>query len=257
MAIGGIASMHGNSTVLLGHAEGVVVDVMARIIRDDTESEIRRNAARNLRIIGCGNETGRVASRKGVLDTLSNSVMNDSCFGNRVESADVLARMASCMRSDITSYPAFLGILSNILSSSTIACVELSVRTIDLLSSIPENQVVLAEYQGMIQALARAASYDSSTPSIREHVTSALLNISCEPQICENMISVVLLTSLVKSLSIFDFENRRARENAVRIVVKLSSVSPNKTRIAHHDGLLNSLVQFSMFSQNQQLKNDV
>ena len=82
MAIGGIASMHGNSTVLLGHAEGVVVDVMARIIRDDTESEIRRNAARNLRVIGCGNETGRVASRKGVLDTLSNSVMNDLCFGN-------------------------------------------------------------------------------------------------------------------------------------------------------------------------------
>ena len=29
MAIGGIASMHGNSTVLLGHSEGVVVDVMA------------------------------------------------------------------------------------------------------------------------------------------------------------------------------------------------------------------------------------
>ncbi len=258
-AIGSLAIADENSMIFVTHGEGVVLQTMQRLVEEEEDSVIRRQAARALRCFGRKDTVEMIVDRRGIVEALCGVAMNDPSVEAQIEAIEALAAFVSHAHALAPFYNNILDAIVNIAHSTPpTSCIEALAKTMNALSFIQHHRRPMVDHHDLLRTMTIIASNPTNGSIIcREQCASAINNLSCDEGNREQLTPNYILSFLMFAMS-NKFRNERLMQTyAVKAIVNLSKFEKNKKCIAHEKGLLSLLIDYTAETQNSSIKDDV
>lgn len=237
-------TMEADSCVLIAlHGEGIILDVLSRLVSEDADPVIRRRAARALRFLARDKAAMLIVDK--TVHVLSQSAIHDHSREVRIEAAEAFASCAVVVQAQMPHHDAVLSALTNLATDDAVMP-DVIARVLKKQAIHPQNRVAIAKHDGLLPLLARIALSASSSLTAKEDANRALKDLSAEESNREIMATTThVLAALVKNSLERQEETRLGRDYATRAIVNLASLPSNMKRMVTHAGLLKALVQYA------------
>lgn len=257
-AIGSLAIADENSLAFVTHGEGIILQIMQKLVEEEEDSIIRRRAARALRCFGRKETVEMIVDCRNIVDSLCNVAMKDTSIEAQIEAIEALACYISHAHEMKPYYKKMLDAMVNIANSSPPAsCIETLIKTLNTLSCFERHRKPMTDHAELIKTISKMTKSQKTSITCLEQASSAFYNLSCDEEARETMMNTDLLKLLV-SIGSNDLEEGSLCKNyAVRALVNLGSAESNRECMAQEDGLLKCLIQFASVSQDSATKDEV
>jgi len=256
-AIGSLAIEDENSMVFVTHEEGVILQIMQRLLEKDGDAVVRRRAARALRCFGRKDTVGMIVDRQGIVDALCRVATDDPTIEVQVEAVEALACYVSQAEAMSPYYGSIMDAMIKIAKSSpSSSCMETLAKTMNTLACYENHRKPMVNHRHLLETMTSLAIELSSTTLSREHTVSALHSLSCDEENREKMACSHVLITLVTIASDERGESSTAQLNAIRALNNLALSDTNKKCMANEKGLLRSLLQYATISLDPTLKDE-
>ena len=245
-AITSLAIEGRNSMIFVTHGEGVILQIMKRLVEEDSDPVVRRRAARALRSFGRRDTVEMIVDSRGIVDALCRVAMNDSNVETQVEAIEALACYVTHTHG-MTSY--YSNIMNSIIkisrSSQSACCIEALAKTMNALAYFESNRLPMVNHYALLKTLTSIATHPMSTTLSKEFSASALYNLSCEDNNRSTMSSSYVLKTLISLASNERAEALVTRSYAVKSLVKLATLETNRKCMAKETGLIRCLLHYA------------
>jgi hypothetical protein len=238
------------------HGDGALLNVLRRLVGEESDHVMRRRAARALRLLACDKAIPLLIQDSNLMDTLYSSALNDSTREVRIEAAKAFANCAALIRAPMPQHDAILKSLTTLATGSTVMP-EVIARALKEQALHPLNRVPMADHRGLLEALAAIATQANGSITAKEYAMGALLDLSCEEVNREKMVTSAVLRALVENALDRSHDTHTIRAQAMNSLLNLSSVESNLKRMANHEGLLRALVQYASTAPEERSKRAV
>jgi len=256
-AIGSLAIADENSIAFVTHGEGIILQIMQRLVLEEEDSIIRRRAARALRCFGRKETVEMIVDCRGIVDSLCNVAMKDSSVEAQIEAIEALACYISHANEMSSYYNKMLDAMVNIANSSPPpSCIETLIKTMNTLSCSARHRKPMTDHPDLLKTVSQIAK-TQKTVTCLEQTSSAFYNLSCDEEAREKMISSQILRMLINIGSNELEDGMLASTYAVLALVNLATPESNRICMAQEDGLLKCLIQFASVSQDSATKDQV
>merc|ERR1712194_322852 len=95
-----------NSLIMVLHGEGVIINILLRLMCYDEDYVIRRRAARALKLLSRRDTVEMLTNYQGMVDALINVAINDVNWETQIEATETLACYASHLQVTMGCYEA-------------------------------------------------------------------------------------------------------------------------------------------------------
>lgn len=252
-------TMESNHCVaMVMNGDGLLLNVLKRLLAEDADQVVRRRAARALRHLACDKAIPLLINDTDLMDTLSFRALHDSTPEVRIEAAKAFASCAAFIRAPMPQHAAILESLTNLATERTLVP-EVVAKALKEQALHPLNRVPMAEHMGLLEALATIATRRNGSLAEKEYATSALYELSTEEVNREKMVTTAVLEALVVNVREQIHENRNTviRDQSMKALLNLATIESNRKRMVIHDGLLKALVQYAATAPEQENKGRV
>jgi hypothetical protein len=238
------------------HGDGALLNVLRRLIGEESDEVVRRRAARALRLLASDKVIPLLIGDIYLMDTLYASALHDSNREVRIEAAKAFASCAAFIRAPMPQYDAILKSLTALATGPTVAP-EAIAKALKEQALHPLNRVPMADHRGLLEALAVFATRESGSIAAKEYAMGALYDLSCEEVNRKKMATPAVLKALVENALDRNHDNRTIRDQAMNSLLNLSSIESNRKRMVNHEGLLKALVQYAATAPEEETKRAV
>jgi hypothetical protein len=239
------------------HGDGVLLNVLRRLIGEESDEVVRRRAARALRLLACDKAIPLLIHDSNLMNTLYTSALYDSTREVRIEAAKAFTSCAALIRAPMPQHDAILKSLTNLATGPTVVP-EVIAKALKEQALHPLNRVPMADHRGLLEALATIATQENGWTAAKEYAMGALYDLSCEKENREKMaIAPAVLRALVLNTLDRNHDTHAIRVLAMDSLLNLTSVESNLKRMANHDGLLRALVQYAATAPEEESKRAV
>lgn len=238
------------------HGDGALLNVLRRLIGEESDDVVRRRAARALRLLACDKVIPLLINDSYLMDTLYACALHGSTPEVRIEAAKAFTSCAALIRAPMPQHDAILKSLTSLATGQTVAP-EIVAKALKEQAVHPLNRVPMAGHRGLLEALAVFATREDVSTTTREYVTGALYDLSCEEMNRETMATPAILKALVENAMDRNHDTRTIRDQALNSLLNLSSMKSNQKRMANHEGLLKVLVQYAATAPGEESKQAV
>lgn len=238
------------------HGDGVLLNVLKRLVVEESDSVIRRRAARALRLLARDKAIPLLINDSSLMDVLASCALHDTTREVRMEAANAFTSCASLVRAPMPQHDAVLKSLTS-LARETPAVPGVVAKALKEQALHPMNRVPMANHMGLLTALATIAMDEHGSVAAKGYATSALHDLSTEEANREKMATPEVLRALVQNALDRNNEMREIRDHAMHTLLNLSSVDSNLKRMATHEGLLKAFVQYAATAPEAESKGAV
>lgn len=244
--------------LLVLHGDGMLLNVLKRLLVEDEDSVIRRRSARTFRLLTNEASAPLMVRRADVMALLSNCSLQDENHAVRCEAAEAFSKCAGLVHPRL---PHFNTVIDAVIRLSKSPGIPLEVlgRALRDQSFSPDNRLAIGQNPALVRILADIAqSFDSPEPA-REDACCAFSQLSEEDEIRSRLCADELrvLNALVCNAQGPAYDQSKRRKYAVQALVNLCALPANRNVMASHDLLLKTLLQFAAMSTDSKLKGDV
>ena len=246
-----------NSMIFVTHGEGVILEIMKRLVEEDSDPVVRQRAARALRYFGRRDTVEMIVNYRGIIDALCRVGMNDSSVETQVEAIGALACYVKHAHGMTPYYSNIMNSIIKIARSSRSACcIEALAKTMNGLAYFESNRLAMVNHCALLKTLTSIATHPLSTTLSNEFSASALHNLSCEDNNKSTMSSSYVLRTLISLASNERVEALVTRSYAVKALVNLATLETNRKCMAQETGLLRCLIHYATTTTGD-VKDDV
>lgn len=238
------------------HGDGALLNVLRRLIGEESDEVVRRRAARALRLLACDKVIPLLINDSYLMDTLYASALHGSTREVRIEAAKAFTNCAALIRAPMPQHDAILKSLTALATGLTVAP-EVIAKALKEQAVHPLNRVPMADNRGLLEALAMFATRENGSITAKEYATGALYDLSCEEMNREKMATPAVLRALVENAMDRNPDTRTIRDQAMNSLLNLSSIELNRKRMVNHEGLLKVLVQYAATAPEEETKQAV
>ena len=257
-AIGSLAIADENSLAFVTHGEGIILQIMQRLVEEENDSIIRRRAARALRCFGRKETVDMIVDCRGIVDSLCKVAMEDPSVEAQIEAIEALACYTSHASEMAPYYNKMLDAIVNIANASPpLSCIETLIKTLNSLSCFERHRKPMADHPHLLRTVSTMANGKKTSIICMEQTASAFYNLSCEEEARAKLNDSCILSLLVSVGSNEQEDGALAITYAVRALVNLAVPEDNRTCMAQEDGLLKCLIQFASVSNDSATKDEV
>mmetsp|Transcript_28408 Transcript_28408/g.43506 ORF Transcript_28408/g.43506 Transcript_28408/m.43506 type:complete len:594 (+) Transcript_28408:178-1959(+) len=257
-AIGSLAIADENSIAFVTHGEGIILQIMRRLVEEEEDAIIRRRAARALRCFGRKETVEMIVDCKDIVNSLCKVAMQDKSIEAQIEAIEALACYISHAHEMTSYYKKMLDAMVNIANSSPpLSCLVTLVKTMNTLSCFDRHQKPMTDHPELLQTVCQIAKKSKATVTCLEQAASVFYNLSCDEESREKITTPQILEVLVSIGSKDDADAILANAFAVRTLVNLAKFEDNRIVMAQENGLLKCLIQFASTSQDSTTKDEV
>jgi len=256
-AIGSLAIEDENSMVFVTHGEGVILQIMQRLLEKDSDAIVRRRAARALRCFGRKDTVGMIVDRQEIVESLSRVAMGDPTIEAQVEAVEALACYISHAETMSPYYGSIMDAIIKIAKSSpSSSCIETLAKTMNMLACHESHRIPMVNHVYLLETMTSLATNLSSTSISRKYVAKALHSLSSEDDNREKMACTHMLITLIAIASDEKDECGTARQHAIRTLNNLAQNERNKKPMVDAKGLLKCLLEYATISLDLTLKDE-
>ena len=257
-AIGSLAIAEENSMIFVTHGEGVILQIMQRLVEEEEDSVIRRRAARALRCFGRRETVGMIVDQRGIVQSLCTAAMNDPSVEAQIEAIEALSTFVSHTHVLAPFYNNILDAIITIANSDPPpSCVEALSKTMNALSCSQEHRQPMIDHSDLLWTMISISSNPSSTGICREQCASTIYNLTCDEDNRGKMASKLVLSFLIMTLSSEYRRERLSQTYSVKAVANLAAFEKNRKCLVNERDLLHSLIEFAAVSDNSDTKETV
>jgi len=238
------------------HGDGTLLNVLKRLVVEESDEVVRRRAARALRLLARDKAIPLLINDASLMDTLASCALNDATREVRMEAANAFASCASLVRAPMPQHDAVLKSLTS-LAKETRVMPEVVAKALKEQALHPMNRVPMANHMGLLAALASIAMEELDSVAAKGYAISALHHLSTEEVNQEKMATSEVLEALVKNALDRNHEAREIRDHAMNALLNLSSIESNLKRMATQEGLLKAFVQYAATAPETESKGAV
>jgi hypothetical protein len=238
------------------HGDGILLNVLRRLVLEESDEVVRRRAARALRLLARDKAIPLLISNNDLMDALASCALHDVAWEVRTEAANAFTSCAALVRAPMPQHDAILKSLTT-LARETNVVPDVVAKALKEQALHPLNRIPMADHMGLLTALASIAVEEHGSIVARGYAMSALHDLSTEKENREKMATPEVLGALVKNVLDRNSETRVIRDHAMKSLLNLSSIASNRKRMAAHDGLLRAFVQYAATSPEEESKTAV
>lgn len=270
-ALGNIASSVENIHRLRTYHNGRVISTLVNIAKRDVDSGARRRAMRTLRCVASGSSSFLLLENNaGLIVDLETVISDDLDADTRAQACETLGSIASSFCSTagrktrandgetetMTGDDAIDAVIALIVKSEDRHCVEILCRALcHCLSEMDLSFSMKHDGRLFFRALEKVTVDISFSTEVNGFVASYLYDMSrksTDSKIhmkCKSIFSTLSFLSSFDDITNKDNSNRaqqQVRANAAKAIMELATLEQNQKEMAMHNGLITSLVHFTM-----------
>lgn len=238
------------------HGDGILLNVLRRMIEEEPDDVVRRRAARALRLLARDKAIPLLINDNILMDSLASCALHDSAREVRIEAASAFTSCSSLVRAPMPQHDAVLESLTNLANEKRVLP-EVVAKALKEQALHPMNRVPMANHVGLLHALAKIAMEGDGSVVAKGYATSALYDLSSEEANREKMATPQVLQALVTNATDRNDDMREARDQSIKTLLNLALVASNLKQMATHEGLLNALVQYAATATEAESKGAV
>ena len=239
--------------LMVFHGDGLLLSVMERLMVEESEAQIRKRAARMLRLLACETSAPLLVHDSELMKTLSKTALHDPSQQVRSEAAEAFTRCSTLIKAPSPEHHAILDALTH-LAQSDFIMPEVLARAFKEQAKHPSNRVPMAERHDLLEALSEIAASMEASSRVREDACCAIFDLSREESNLSKIATPSILGALVRNAEGSSEEYSQRREYAVRALFNMASVQANLKTMACQSSLLKSLIQFAASSPGNEAK---
>jgi len=222
-----------NRIRLVTYGSGVVVEALKKVVGSDKDSKARRRAAGALTNLACEDTGERMASHKGLLDTLAQVSTRDTNAEVQQRAAMALTKIASSVPKRSSSHKSILDAM--VIASDSAQAVSSVVAVMRVKTRDPECRESMAFHPGVLDALAEASMNTKLPLKDRDNAMRSIMHLTNEPSNCKVMCCKKILNALVDGVS---QDQEEMCSSAITAMERLATDYSNRPHMARHEGLL-------------------
>lgn len=249
-AIQSLAYTKNNRPRLVAFKNGIILEVMKKVLNGDTDEKCRRRAAGALTNLVCDETVEVMGCYNGLLETLAIASSNDISLDVQSRAAMALTKLAAGITVRMKDcYPKCLDslVVASLKNSSISAVLRVKARD-------PANRSSMVSHPGILDTLAdicldasnRTESMTlAGTKTIdllkdKDNAMRAIMHLANDDQNRRRMCTPHLLDALVEGAKLPDDQplHEEIRNSAIRTIERLATEFENRSTMAHHEGLL-------------------
>ena len=208
------------------HGDGILVNVLRRLMVEESDEVVRRRAARALRLLARDKAIPLLINDDILMDTLASCALHDSAREVRIEAATAFTSCSSLVRAPMPQHDAVLKSLTTLANEKRVLP-EVVAKALKEQALHPMNRIPMANHVGLLDALATIAMKGDESVVAKGYATSALYDLSTEESNREKMATPQVLQALVTNATDRNDEMRDARDLAIKTLLNLSLVDSN------------------------------
>lgn len=245
-----------NGVVFVTHGEGVLLQIIHRLMEEDNDYVVRRRSVRALRYFGSEETIEMIAGQHGIVESLLSIVKYDPCVEVQLEAIDSFASLAYFSHSLSWFYESILESLTQIANFVPHPfCLEALAKTLNTLSCHREHRQGMIHHYNLLSTIPLIASDPMSTMLCREQCVSAIYNFTLDKEHRGKMASCIPYLSAILSNRFRG--DKKTQTNAVKALANLVEFEKNKKCVAQESGLMYSLIDFASISDNLETKETI
>ena len=241
---------------MVTHGDGILLNVLRRLVLEESDEVVRRRAARALRLLARDKAIPLLISDSDLMDTLASCALHDVAREVRTEAANAFTSCAALVRAPMPQHDAILKALTT-LAGETNVMPDIVAKALKDQALHPLNRVPMADHMGLLAALASIAIQEHVSVVAKGYAMSALYDLSTEEANRVKMATPEVLEALVKSVLDRNNEMRVIRDHALKALLNLSSIESNRKQMAAHDRLLKAFVHYAATAPGEESKRAV
>ena len=247
-------AMDGDSAVaLVLHGDGIVLQVLARLVAEHSDETARHRATRALRLLARQSATPLLVHDDTLMETLLTSGLHDENEHVRVEAAEAFASCASILKSSMAGHAEMLHSLTRLVHRNPAASESIA-KALHQQAGYPGNKQAMAENRHVLEALATIAVREGLSVACKVAATSALHELSSASSVRGHLVTGSVLQALTHTAH---DRSETVRNHAMSTLLNLATLDSNRKVMVSHAGLLQSLVQYVATSTDNERKKTV
>lgn len=198
-ACGNLILQEENRLTLLTHNDGLIIDAMEKILRDEEDSIIQRRVARILRHFSDETTVKLMMNHGSVVETLCIVAFDNTSIEVRAETIDTLACFA--FHSNETSSSDYKKILFALVKigkrSTQTTCINNIMKSFNKISLKERHRRSMVKCEDLLNVIASTLSSNDSSNVALEQASNTLYNLSQDENVREFMLTHNLLRGMI------------------------------------------------------------
>lgn len=238
------------------YGDGILLNVLRRLLLDESDEVIRRRAARALRLLAREKAIPLLINNGDLMEALALCALQDEAREVRTEAANAFTSCAALVRAPMPQHDAVLKSLTTLAREANVVP-DIIAKALKEQALHPLNRIPMADHMGLLSALASILLDEHVSAVAKGYAMSALHDLAAEQKNQEKMATPEILEALVTNALDRNDEMSEIREFAMKALLSLSSIESNRKQMAAHDGLLKAFVQYAATTPEEECKRAV
>lgn len=249
-------AMDANSCLLLVlYGDGMLVELLKRLLVYDNDAVVRKRAAKTLRVMVRDSSVPLMIHDNHLMDVLSSRALRDPNHEVRAEAAEAFARCAGLIKAAMAHHDAVLEALSNLANSPHVHP-EVMTRAVKEQACHPENRVSLARHGKLLAALSKIAVSPEVSALAKENACNTFLDLSTDECSRAAIATQSTLDALVHNAEDRFERHSTLREAAVKTLLNLALLPDTRKMMAKQSRIIQSLLHFAATTTTDDLKKE-
>lgn len=249
---------HNSALLLIFHGDGVLLSILKRYLKENTDTVLRKKSASTLRLLANEVSAPLLIHDAELMHTLSDAALRDESLDVRKEALEAFTRCAALVQ--VEHQPHYQAVLDALTALAQqrhrpkSVSVDLLARALKEQSFRVCNRKPMAEQRVLLETVAQIAmSRDVSSTTAAQDACRALMHLSTEEanlkRLADTPMVLDALLATVSTYSVNSIISNRTdafpveKEDAVKTLVNLIALPTNRTLMVKHGCLLQTLIQ--------------
>lgn len=239
-ALQNLAFAKENRKRLINFGGGMVIEALKKNLKSNPIYKARRRAAGTLTNLATEETAEKLGNHPGLLQALAVVSKMDGNNEVRERASLALMKIANNITSSMSCYSSLLDALVLSASDSNFSNFAAVMRS---KTKNPENKVLIAKHEGVLETLARISTSRQSTTKDRESAMKTIMHLTQNETNRKMMANKLILDAAIHCANLKGFENENARDAAIVALERLGTEMSNRKAMANHEGLLVAIAQ--------------
>jgi len=244
----------------VSYGSGVVIEALKKCTSSDSNDKTRRRSAGALTNLACDETAEKMATHKGLLQTLAQASVSDKNKDVQQRATLALTKLANSITIKMPCWDALLDALiaaSQCTVSDGIVSAMFRVKT-----RSEENRTNMANHPRLLETLAQLClrTKDAETEAAEkaafkdcENATKAIAHLANEPINHKLICNKQILAALVHGSSLAGQAGMVTRDAAILALERMAMEHSNRPMMARYPGMLVSIAQATEREMNEEL----
>lgn len=241
---------------LIFHCDGMIVELLKKVLFYELDETIRKRAARIFRLMTRESSLQMLVHDSKLMEMLSDRTLHDPSSDVRKEAAEAFGKYAGLVKVAMGQHDAVLAALTHLATTEGVYPDAIA-RAVKDQSSHVENRIPLSRCVNLLEALARVAASPTTSAAAKEDASNVFLDLSYDSETQSGITAQPILHSLVQNAENQDSRISSNRKIAVQTLVNLAKQPANRASMAKQSRLIQSLIQFAASTVEETLKREV